>query len=81
MNKNMQNRGFIQIIIIMLLLVIILSLLGVSLSSLFSNPILHENFGFLGDWISTIWTKYLAGPFKLLWDMLINLVKSGTGPS
>ncbi|OGF49737.1 hypothetical protein A3G55_03230 [Candidatus Giovannonibacteria bacterium RIFCSPLOWO2_12_FULL_44_25] len=70
----MRNKGFIQIIIIGALLVIILSLLGVSLSSLFSNPILKENFGFLGKWLAKLWNSYLSAPFQYLWSIWVDLI-------
>ncbi|OGF61748.1 hypothetical protein A2926_02790 [Candidatus Giovannonibacteria bacterium RIFCSPLOWO2_01_FULL_44_40] len=87
----MQNKGFVQIVIIAALLVIILSLLGVSLSSLFSNPLLKENFGFLGKWLAKLWNHYLSVPFQylrniwvdLIWDPFVNMLtglKGGSGP-
>ena len=72
--KSMKEKGFIQIIIIVILLVIILSLLGVSLSALFSNPILKQNFGFLGEWLSGLWNSYLAAPFRYVFNTLVDLV-------
>ena len=68
------RKGFIQIIIIFVLLVIILSLLGVSLSTLFKNPILQENFGFIGDWIAWLWNTYLSVPFWYVYEIFIDLV-------
>jgi len=66
-----QNKqGFIQIIIIVVLLVIILSLLGVSLSSLFSNPLLQNNFGVVWGWVSNVWTNYLSVPFVAIWYVI-----------
>lgn len=81
----MAKQGFIQLIIIIALLVIILSLLGVSLSSLFSNPVLQQNFGFLWNWIGKIWDNYLSAPFSYLWDIwatsiwkpFLNILKIG----
>lgn len=69
-----QKQGFIQIIIIAVLLVIILSLLGVSLSALFSNPILRDNFGFLGRWMAVLWDNYLSLPFEYIKDVWNTLV-------
>lgn len=68
------NQGFVQIIIIIALLVVILSLLGVSLSSLFSNPLLKENFGFIGVWLSNIWDNYLAASAHYLWNILKEVI-------
>ena len=68
-----QKQGFIQMIIILALLVIILSLLGVSLNSLFSNPVLRDNFGFLGTWLANIWNNYFSAIFNYFWGLLANL--------
>ncbi len=68
------KSGFIQIIIILILLLIILSLLGVSLSSLFSNPILKENFGFLGNKITWVWNNYLSSYFWYFFETFRNFI-------
>ncbi|MBI2021164.1 hypothetical protein HYS99_01475 [Candidatus Giovannonibacteria bacterium] len=70
----MQKSGFIQLILILILLVIILSLLGVSLSSLFSNPVLKENFSLVGNWIIKLWNSYLWVPFEFLWNTWVRLI-------
>ncbi len=70
----MNNKGFIQIVIILVLLLIILSLLGVSLSSLFSNPILAENFGFVKTWGLWLWNNYLSGPVGQIWSVVGKLI-------
>jgi hypothetical protein len=72
--RKYAKQGFIQLILIIVLLVIILSLLGVSLSSLFSNPVLQQNFGFLWGWISRAWSNYLAVPFGYLWDAWVTMI-------
>ncbi len=85
------NNGFIQIIIILVLLLIILSLLGVSLTSLFSNPILKNNFGFVGQGVYYIWNNYLGAPVTYIWSVFRDLIwnqfvgvmkgiKNGVGP-
>ena len=69
----MKNNGFIQIVIILALLVIILSLLGVSLSALFSNPILKDNFSFIGDWWSWLWNSYFGAPARYLYELFLEI--------
>lgn len=69
-----KQQGFIQIIIIVVLLVIILSLLGVSLSSLFSNPLLKDNFAIVWGWASDIWNNYLSVPFIAIWHAFKALI-------
>lgn len=68
------KKGFIQIIIILALLVIILSLLGVSLSALSQNPILRENFGFIGNWFGWLWNNYLSVPFWYVYEIFVELI-------
>ena len=67
---NYYNRGFFQLILILVLLVVILSLLGVSLSSLFENKTLQENFAFVGKGLTAVWEKALKTPVLGVWDAL-----------
>ncbi|MEK7503120.1 MAG: hypothetical protein AAB556_01595 [Patescibacteria group bacterium] len=67
------KNGFIQIIIILALLVIILSLLGVSLSALFSNPILQDNFSFIKDWGRLLWNSYLGAPARYIYKLFLEI--------
>ena len=69
-NKK-QKRGFIHIIIIIVLLLIILSLLGISLRNVFSNTLLQDNFGFVGDWLSYIWHSVLFTPVRAIFDVFL----------
>ncbi len=69
-----ERRGFIQLIVIFILIVIILSLLGVSLSALVNNPTLQENFGFIGKWVSAIWNSWLAAPFRIFYTYFLKPV-------
>lgn len=68
------KEGFIQIIIILALLVIILSLLGVSLGALFENPILRDNFGFIWEWVIQLWNSYLSVPFWYIYEIFVELI-------
>lgn len=71
MNHRPQKRGFVQLIIILALIVVIVSLLGVSLRTLFDNTTLQDNFGFVGEWVSSVWHNYLAAPFVYAWNNLL----------
>jgi len=52
--------GFVQLLIILVLIVIILSLLGVSISSVINNKTLQENFAFLWNTVMRLWQMYVA---------------------
>lgn len=66
-----QKQGFIQLIIILVLIVIIMSLLGISLRAVFSNSTLQENFGFIGQRLNWFWDNYLSQPFRFIYNTLI----------
>ena len=66
-----QEKGFIQFIFIIILIIIVLSLLGVSLRSLFSNTTLQDNFGVVGEWLSKIWHSTLATPLRYIFGQVI----------
>lgn len=51
----MNNRGFIEIILAVVILVIILSLFGISLAKIFNNQLLKDNFGLIWEWIKFGW--------------------------
>ena len=68
----MKNQGFIQLIVIFLLIIVILSLLGVSLSSLFQNKTLQENFSFIGVGLGYAWDQWLEKPVAAVKDVIMN---------
>ncbi|MEK7630925.1 MAG: hypothetical protein AAB417_02770 [Patescibacteria group bacterium] len=69
------SKGIIQLGIIIVLSVVILSLLGVSLSSLVNNKTLSENFMFLWEGIKWVWINYAAALFWKVWDLVSGLWK------
>ena len=70
-----KNRGFIQLIVIFLLLVVILSLLGVSLSALFQNKTLQENFSFIGNAIKAVLNSWAGKTVGVMWDFVANFFR------
>ena len=64
----MKNRGFIQLIVILALVLIVISLLGISLGDLFDNETLKKNFSFAWRWTKYIWDNYL---YPLVWQPLL----------
>jgi hypothetical protein len=66
----MRNEGFIQSIIILVLLLVIVSLLGVSLTSVFNDKTLQENFRFVSEGISIFWNSYGKKYASKLWAVV-----------
>lgn len=68
----MQQKGFVQIIVIIVLIIVIISLLGISLKEIFgklsANPEVNENFTFIKNWIANLYNKYLEKPIGNLFN-------------
>ena len=69
-NTKRYTSGIIQLAVIIILAVVVLSLLGVSLSSLINNQTLTENFIFLWGWVKWVWINYASALFWKLWDII-----------
>lgn len=76
------NKGFIQILILLFLLIIILSVFNISLRAIFGKEITQDNLLFVWQWIKYgwewivyVWNTFLAGPASYLWnDVFIDLL-------
>jgi len=68
----MRERGFIKLIIIIIIGVIILSVFNVNIRSIVNNKLVQENFSFLWDWIGDVWHDYLKRPAGLIWGVFYN---------
>ncbi|MEK7090654.1 MAG: hypothetical protein AAB930_03650 [Patescibacteria group bacterium] len=55
----MKNSGFIEILLAVTILIIILSLFGISLTSIFNNETLKANFLYVLDWVKFGWVWFL----------------------
>jgi len=64
------DQGFIQLIIIIVLSVVILSLLGVSISSFINNTTLRENFSLVWHGVIWVWQNYIAPYLQPVWGII-----------
>lgn len=70
----MMNKGFIQLLVIIVLFVVILSLFGVSFTSLFNDKTTRENFAFLFNNTRSIWRTYLSSPARVVVALWVRYV-------
>lgn len=70
--KNDQ-RGLIKMIIIIIIAVLILSWYGVDIKNFFSSDMVQKNFGYIWNFISSIWSNYLVGPVQKVWGIFMTL--------
>ncbi|MBI2610289.1 hypothetical protein HYW53_03960 [Candidatus Giovannonibacteria bacterium] len=68
------EKGFIQLIVIIVLSIIIVSLLGISLGELFQNQVLKDNFSITFKALNYVWNNFLAAPAVYVWHTLVSFV-------
>ena len=68
--RKTNDQGFVQLIIIIVLSIVILSLLGVSISSFINNTTLRENFSLFWHGIVWVWQNYIGAYISPVWDII-----------
>ena len=68
--RKTNDQGFVQLIIIIVLSIVILSLLGVSISSFINNTTLRENFSLFWHGIVWVWQNYIAPYLQPVWGII-----------
>lgn len=78
------NKGFLKIIVLLIVVIIILSLFKIRINAIFDNQFVKENFGFIWDMMKSGWEKYLAdylnGPIDYLQALYKDVIDRFTNP-
>lgn len=69
------QKGFIQLIVILVLMLVIASLLGADLSSLYKNKTLQTNFSVAWRGIEKAWDQYVLPYGGILGSFLMEQVR------
>ena len=70
-NSMKKNRGFIGIIVLIVVAIIILSYLGFDLKKIFTSDLTQKNFSYITSFIKGVWSNYLSIPFTFAWNEAI----------
>jgi hypothetical protein len=80
---SQRNRGFLQLIIIIVIALIVLGYFGLNIQHILATPTVHDNLTYAWGVAVSIWHSYLAGPAQWVWEnvgkVLWNLFLSGLG--
>ena len=57
-----RNKGFVHLIVIILVAVIALSYFGIDLEQIFAKPLFKKNLIFTGETVKNVWTDYIYDP-------------------
>ena len=69
-----QDRGIIQLIVILVLVVVIISLLGVQLGEVFQNEVLQDNLSLVFRAAKFVWENYLQRPARIIVQTFAELI-------
>ena len=76
-NSNRQgSRGFIKMIILIVVALIVLGYLGFNLRNIVASPTVQDNFNYAKEVIVNIWNSYLKVPVDYLWNLIFNKLSS-----
>lgn len=67
----MNNKGFVKLIILIVIVLIVLGYFGFNLQSIIESPTVQNNLIYVWKFIKMIWTDFLAVPFVFIWNKLI----------
>ena len=68
--KNRQGGlSLIGLIIVIVIIIAILSWYGFDIKDFFTSPQAQKNFGYVWNFVSGVWSTYLAAPAGKLWDI------------
>lgn len=76
------SRGFLHIILIIVIALIILGYFGLNIQEILAKPVVHDNLVWFWDFLKTVW-GYIKDPVMWFWDHVItflwNLFVQGLG--
>lgn len=61
------KKGFIGIIVLVIVAIIFLSYLGFDLKKIFTSAMVQKNFSYVTEFLKTLWAGYLSKPFTFVW--------------
>lgn len=74
-----KKQGIIKTVILVLIGVIVLSMLGFDLQKIMTSDLVRRNLAYVWNFISTVWSDYLAVPFRFVWDLIKKLLGENLG--
>lgn len=67
----MKNRGFIRLILSIIIIIVILSLFNIDIRSIFESELVQKNLGFVWGLLTTLWENILRDPALWIWNNVI----------
>ena len=75
LTRTQHQKGFIKTIIVIVIALLIISYFGLNLRDLADAPTTQDNFHYVLQLVSDLWTNYLEKPVTYLWkEVFIDLI-------
>ena len=75
--RHVNSRGFVKLIIIIVILIIALSYFNIDIRGVIEAPQTQQNISYVWGWVSSVWNNYLRAPVVYFWnDIFIKLLWS-----
>jgi hypothetical protein len=62
------NKGFMGIIVLIIIAILLLSYLNFDLKKIFSSEAVKNNFAFAWEMITYAWDNFLSKPWSFIWE-------------
>ena len=69
--KNRQQGGFIQLIIVLIIVLIVLGYFGFNVQQIIQSPSVSGNLGYAWGLAAGLWNNYLVVPVTFVWNKII----------
>ena len=70
MKKQSQQKGFIKIVILIVVGLLVLSYFGISLRNVINAPVTQDNISYTTTATVSVWNTYLKAPATYLWNQI-----------
>ncbi|MEK7134631.1 MAG: hypothetical protein AAB805_01760 [Patescibacteria group bacterium] len=68
------NKGFIQIVVLIVIILVALGYFGLNVRDIISSPVVSDNLSYVWGGVVHVWQNYLTVPFTYLWGVFKNLL-------
>ncbi len=68
-----KNGGFIEMILIIIVVLVILGYFGFNIADVISTPTVQSNLNWAWNVVHILWS-YISGPILYLWGLLVNVL-------
>lgn len=69
------NKGFIKIVLLVIVAILILSYFGVDIRGFLDSPKVKENFFYAWNFLVDIWNDYIVNALKKVVEIVFSVIK------